>query len=147
MAALEALAELRRTTRAGSASGQAIEILATCLGTLRNEFRILAPYEAVDRAQKARPMSVRDAADLALTINRRFVEENKVDASINGEDFNVTARPASLVQVLDNLVHNACYWLGTQPAGLPRRLQIVLDGSRSRLLVADNGPGVHAEAS
>jgi C4-dicarboxylate-specific signal transduction histidine kinase len=145
-AALEALAHLRRAGRRDASAAQAIEVLETCLGTLRNEFRILAPYELVDRAQKAREFGVRDAAELALTINRRFIEESKVEATVEGEEFLIRGRPATIVQVLDNLVHNACSWLRAVPEGNARRLLIMLDPEQRRVLIADSGPGVHDEA-
>jgi signal transduction histidine kinase len=144
--ALEALADVRRALRNESRGGHALEILEVCLATLRKEFRILAPFEAVDRAQKAREFSVQDTAQLALTLNKRFIEESKVETAVDGDDFLVRGRPAAIVQVLDNLVHNACYWLGTLPAGRKRQLAIIVDSASRRIVVADSGPGVHAEA-
>jgi signal transduction histidine kinase len=145
-AALEALAKLRRGPRSDARTPGALEVLEACLGTLRNEFRILAPFEAVDRAQKAREFSVRDVAELALTINRRLIEENDIETIMEGQDFELRGRPSPIVQVLDNLVHNACYWLGTGPADHARRLLVRLDSGQRRVLVADTGPGVHEEA-
>jgi hypothetical protein len=145
-AALEALGDFRRETRGDARGGRALDVLETCLGTLRNEFRILAPYEAVDRAEKAREVSVRDAAQLALTINRELIEEDGLEVNVEGKDFRVRGRPAAIVQVLDNLVHNACYWLATRPRGQVRRLLVMLDPERRRAVVADSGGGVHEEA-
>jgi signal transduction histidine kinase len=48
--------------------------------------------------------------------------------------------------VLDNLVHNACYWLRAVPEGNARRLLVLLDPGQRRVLIADSGPGVHDEA-
>jgi hypothetical protein len=101
-AALEALADLRGEAPSGSGGARSLGVLEACLGTLRNEFRILAPYESVDRAQRAREFSVRDAAELALTINRRLVEEANVDAMLEGQGFQIRGRPAAIVQVFDN---------------------------------------------
>src|SRR5262249_9663642 len=62
-------------------------------------------------------------------------------------DFHVKVRPASLLQVLDNLVHNACYWVGTMAEGKPRRIAVVLAGEENRILVADTGPGIAEETA
>lgn len=43
--ALEALDTMRRR---GAAAGGALEVLEACLGTLRSEFRALAPYECAN---------------------------------------------------------------------------------------------------
>jgi C4-dicarboxylate-specific signal transduction histidine kinase len=144
-AALEALARLR-VLRGDTRTRQSLEVLGTCLETLSSEFRILAPYEAVERAQKLQGISAREAADLALTLNKRITDQNGVQAAVEGQDFQVKGQLASLVQILDNLVHNACYWLAALPGGRPRRLVILVSKTEKRIVVADSGPGVHEEA-
>jgi C4-dicarboxylate-specific signal transduction histidine kinase len=144
-AALEALARLR-VLRGDTRTRQSLEVLGTCLETLSSEFRILAPYEAVERAQKLQGISAREAADLALTLNKRMIDQNGVQAAVEGQDFQVKGQLASLVQILDNLVHNACYWLAALPEGRPRRLVILVSKTEKRIVVADSGPGVHEEA-
>jgi two-component system OmpR family sensor kinase len=60
---------------------------------------------------------------------------------VKGDDFVVTARPASLVQVFDNLIHNASMWLNT--ANEQKRLiGIEIDSNNNSVLISDNGPGV-----
>lgn len=145
-AANEALTQLRRLAPAGSRPLQAVNLLGTCLDTLKSEFRILAPYEAVDRSPKLTPVSLREAADLAVTINRRFIEANAVQACVLGEDFEVRARQAWVVQIMDNLVNNACYWLANTQPEAGRFLQITLDRAERQVLILDSGPGVHEEA-
>jgi C4-dicarboxylate-specific signal transduction histidine kinase len=63
-----------------------------------------------------------------------------------GEDFEVRARQSWVVQILDNLVNNACYWLASTQSEAERFLQIVLDRARRQVLIIDSGPGVHEEA-
>src|SRR5579885_352756 len=145
-AALEALGNLRRILSREDRQGPEIDVLESCLGTLKNEFRILAPFDAVARPDRPREFSVYEAANLAVTINRKFLEDNRVQTAIRGPEFKVTARLAPIVQVLDNLVNNACYWLGTLPAGVSRPLEIILDSSQRRVVVQDGGPGVLDEA-
>ena len=84
--------------------------------------------------------------ELALQLNRGFLQEEGIEAIVSGDDFQVRCRPASLVQVLDNLVHNSCYWTGTLPKHSIRRVGAVLDRDVRRVLVIDSGPGTHDEA-
>jgi signal transduction histidine kinase len=145
-ASQDALAGLSRTLRGNAPAAHAVDILDTCLGTLRNEFRILAPYESTGGMSRTRDFSIGDAVALAMTLNRRFLDEQKVKVTVEGDDFQVKGRAAAVVQILDNLVHNASYWLGTMRPGPPRRLLVSLDGRSSRVIVADNGPGIAEEA-
>jgi C4-dicarboxylate-specific signal transduction histidine kinase len=146
VAACESLNSLRTLTRGREREAEAVKAVENCLQTLRNEFRVLAPYEAVQRSQRAKPVSVREAAELALQLNRNLLEEDGIESAVSGDDFEVRCRPASLVQVLDNLVHNACYWTATVAKPAVRRIEVFLDADEQRILVADSGPGIHDEA-
>ena len=146
-AAVEALSEIRKLVRPADRNGPALSAMDTALQTLRHEFRVLAPYEVADRAQRTRSTSAREMAELALTLNRETFTAAGITAAIEGEDFLLKVRPSSLVQVLDNLVHNACYWVSVQAEGRPRRVAILLAGDEDRILVADTGPGIPAEAA
>jgi len=141
-AALDALGDIRHLGRGDSEVAQAIRTLDACLGTLRNEFRVLAPYEAGWRLQRTQPASVRDAAELALKLNDHLIEEYGITTAIEGDDFPIVARSASLVQAFDNVVHNACTWLaGTNGT---RRISITIIRMTATVLISDTGPGVPA---
>lgn len=139
-AALEALGKLRGLGRGDSEIAVALRTLDACLGTLRNEFRVLAPYEAGWRLQRTATLSVRESAELALKLNEHLIDEIDISVEIEGDDFNVTARPASLAQVFDNLVHNACTWLEGRQA--PRRIMLSLDSANRTAKISDTGPGI-----
>jgi len=126
--------------------GDAIRAMQHCLQTLRNEFRVLAPYESVQRSQQYSAVSVRDAAGLAFQLNREQFQTNAIEWEVEGDDFDVRCRSASLVQVLDNLVHNACYWTATRLAQAVRQIGIVIDSGTRTVIVVDSGPGVSDEA-
>jgi C4-dicarboxylate-specific signal transduction histidine kinase len=144
-AAFDALAGVRRLLRPAERAGPALSALEASLQTLRNEFRVLAPYEAVERAQRTRSVSVREMAELAVTLNREALNGAGIAVAVEGGDFLVKVRPASLVQVLDNLMHNACYWVGAMAAGATRRIAILLVEEENRVLVVDTGPGIAEE--
>jgi C4-dicarboxylate-specific signal transduction histidine kinase len=137
------LEQLERMSRTDTADG-ALSAIAVCLRTLRSEFRVLAPHETAGRADRMRPTSVLDAANLALLLNKHILASAGIDASIRGEDFEVRSRPAAVVQILDNLIHNASHWVGVG-VNDDRRLAIVLRGDAGHVLVTDSGPGIHPE--
>ncbi len=126
--------------KVGSEVADAVRTLDACLGTLRNEFRVLAPYEAGWHLQRILPMSMRESARLALKLNEYLINSNTITVDIKGNDFDVMARPASLVQVLDNLVHNACVWLAGWRGS--RCITIMLDDEQRTVSIADTGPGI-----
>lgn len=146
-AAVDAVGDIRALLRPADRSGPAITALEAALQTLRNEFRVLAPYEAAERAQRSRNTSAKETGELALTLNSEALTAAGIEVGIEGQDFTVKVRPASLVQVLDNLVHNAWYWVGTLAEGKPRRVGVILDADEGKILVADSGPGVPEESS
>jgi C4-dicarboxylate-specific signal transduction histidine kinase len=143
--ALDSLEAIRPAIRSNERASRALGVLDACLGALRNEFRVLAPYESVERAQKEGRIDLHEAVELALSLNEEGLAKARIKVGLEGNTFSIRAKPASVVQVLDNLVHNASYWLGVSEQS-QRRLGILLDGENRTVLVADNGPGVHESA-
>lgn len=140
-AAFTALGELKSSGNIGLLTP--FRVLETCLTTLRNELRLLAPFETIRRAEPSKELSVRDVAKLALTLNQNIPGFTSVEWSIEGQDFNAKAREGSVAQAIDNLMNNAAYWASTRNQA---RVGIVLVPSHKAVLIVDNGPGVHKEA-
>jgi C4-dicarboxylate-specific signal transduction histidine kinase len=138
------LEQLERLPRTDAAASGPLSTIAACLRTLRSEFRVLAPYETAGRADRMRPTSILDAVNLALLLNKHLLASADVEASICGDDFEVRSRPAAIVQIVDNLIHNASYWLSLG-GNEDRRLAVVLRAEAGQLLVTDSGPGIHPE--
>lgn len=124
---------------------EARETLRTVLSTLRNEFRVLAPYETVRRRARAQGFSVSSLATVALRLNDRILTDNRVSAGLTGDDFEILARGTEVLQILDNLVHNAAYWVGTTPEDTERKLLIRLDSGDQSVAVFDSGPGLNPD--
>jgi signal transduction histidine kinase len=142
----EALAVMRRT-RGATSLDVALGKIDVALETLRNEFRILAPYEMTGPAPRAKRVRVREIVELALELNRGLLARAEISAGVDGEDWEARLKVTPLLQILDNLVHNACSWVSTSPPGTARRIGIILDRQRARILVADSGPGVEDEVA
>jgi len=146
-AAVDAVADVRTLLRPADRSGPAITALEAALMTLRNEFRVLAPYESAERAQRSRSTSAKEIGELALSLNMAAMTAASISVGVEGQDFTIKVRPASLVQVLDNLVHNAWYWVSTLSEDKPRRVGVILNADEGKILVADSGPGVPEEST
>lgn len=140
-AALEALAALRRDP----SDVARLQVLEACLGTLRNEFRVLAPYEASGRVQRTAALDVREALEVALQLNEELLEKTGAEVTVEGNSFIVKMRPASLIQVFDNLLFNACFWLSSAEA--PKQVLVRLIPEAFRVVVADSGPGIAEEVA
>ncbi len=139
-AALAALRNLRDLNKGDSLASEAIRTLDACMGALRNEFRVLAPYEAGWRMQRTVPVSAYESVGLAFKLNEYLIRSAGIAVEIEGDDFDIMARPASLVQILDNLVHNACVWLEGWH-GL-RHIKVALDKNVRTITITDTGPGI-----
>lgn len=140
IAARSLLDELRTTMRGNVAALTAISSLEACIETLRNETRVLAPYEASIRLQPIRMMKILEPIQTAIILNKQLLASTALSLQIQGTDFEVVGRPAPLVQVFDTLLNNACNWLGTRPGA--RYVRIVLDPDARSVTLTDNGPGI-----
>jgi C4-dicarboxylate-specific signal transduction histidine kinase len=147
MTAVEALGMFRRhrTTTERQAEAALAKIEAA-LETLRSEFKVLAPYEMTRRALKPRRVSIKEIAELGIELNRGLLAKWRIKADVDGNDWEAMVMSTPLLQILDNLVHNACLWVSTVPSET-RRIGIVLAPEGNRLLVADTGPGIDEEVA
>lgn len=143
--AVEAAGELRGAT--GGQAESALRRIEAALETLRSELRVLAPYHVVGRSPRPRLVSMKETAELAIELNRGLLKRWDIEGLVEGPDWSAKVAPTPLLQILDNLVHNACSWLGTVQAPLHRRLGLRMIPSASALVVADTGPGIDDEVA
>lgn len=134
------LGELRVTCRGNATTQSAINSLEACIEALRNETRVLAPYEAGIRLQRIRLMRILEPIQTAVALNKQFLASATISLEIQGTDFEVAGRPAPLVQVFDNLINNACNWLETSAGA--RCIRVILDPVARTVTLTDNGPGI-----
>lgn len=135
------LHELRTASRGQKQLHAQVEAVAACLIGLRNEFRSLAPYAASYRTERTRLVSIDEPIQKAALVNQRVRETVGVLLEMSGEPFDVAGRPAALVQALDNLFNNACFWLSSQPIR-KRVLRVRMNAQARTVSVEDTGPGV-----
>lgn len=125
----------------------AVAKVEAALGTLRAEFRILAPYEMQGRAERRRRFNVRTLAKLALGLHEETLRSLRIEAEILGDDWTLKDRPTPFLQIIDNLVHNAVWWVGNHAPSDSRHVAIRVDSIGKRILVMDSGPGVDPEVA
>ncbi|MBI2570481.1 MAG: ATP-binding protein [Candidatus Schekmanbacteria bacterium] len=147
VAASESIGVLRKLASRDEYARAAVGVLDASIETLRSEFRVLAPYEMMGRTERARPVSMHGLARLAIELNSGALSTARAEGTVLGEDWNLRTRPTPVLQMLDNVVHNACTWLVGMPEDAPRRVAVVLVPGMSRVLVVDSGPGIDAEAA
>lgn len=114
---------------------------------LRSEFRNLAPYGMLRQEPRARQVNLKHAAQFVYDLNKETIANKRVAATIDGKEWSMRIRNVPLVQILDNLVNNACDWLSSGSSSGEPRVGIVFVPEKSLLLVADNGPGIDVDLS
>jgi len=145
VAAGDLLLDLRNASRGNSQMQQAVEALGACIHGLRNEFRALAPYEAGYRIQRTRLVEIMEPVQTAALLNQRVRQAVGISLEVSGTSFEVAGRPASLVQVFDNIFTNACTWLERQQS--MRFIRVRLDAQARTVSIEDTGPGIPVDMS
>jgi signal transduction histidine kinase len=139
-AACALLRDLRTISKGNTVALNAISSLEACIDALRNEIRVLAPYEAGIRLQRIRLMKILEPIQTAIVLNKQLLNSAAISLDIQGTDFEVAGRPAPLVQVFDNLINNACNWLEARTGA--RCIRIILDPEARTVTMTDSGPGI-----
>lgn len=130
----------------GSLRQATIDSLREQLKTLHK--RIAAFDELTgEKRQSKSTFDLADLVDDVLSNHLREFERHGFVVEFQRPDaqFPVKAVRGMVIQILENLVVNAAYWLKQQKRFEPRftpHLRIVLDGADRSLTVEDNGPGV-----
>ena len=78
-------------------------------------------------------------------MGRGQIHENNINVEIREpeESLLVMMRRGALTQVFNNLIDNACYWLGRKSEENDRKLRIIILADERAVLISDNGPGIH----
>lgn len=130
----------------GSLRQATIDSLREQLKTLHK--RIAAFDELTgEKRQSKSTFDLADLVDELLSNHCREFERHGIAVTFERPDapFMVKAVRGMVIQILENLIVNAAYWLKQQKRfepGFAPRLAIVLDAADRSLTVEDNGPGV-----
>lgn len=93
--------------------------------------------------QRRKNIRVKEIVEKVERIYRRLLNKESIRFTINsiGSPLVANTTDAVLLQLLLNLFDNAVYWL--QQTSIPdKKIEVLLDGSKGRMIFSDNGPGI-----
>ncbi|MDX9714197.1 MAG: ATP-binding protein [Dissulfurispiraceae bacterium] len=93
--------------------------------------------------QRRKSIRVKDIIEKVERIYRRLLKKEEIQFTINSIGSPLVARTtdAVLLQLLLNLFDNSVYWL-QQTSKEDKKIEILLDGNKGRMIFSDNGPGI-----
>ena len=96
--------------------------------------------------QRRKSIRVKEIVEKVERIYQRLLNKESIKLSINpiGSPLIAKTTDAVLLQLFLNLFDNAIYWL-QQTSQKDKRIEILLDGNKCRMIFSDNGPGVNDE--
>ena len=99
--------------------------------------------------QRPHAINVKELLEKVIRIYSDAFRRNSIKVAIeeDGLPLRVKCTDAVLMQVFINLLDNSLYWLTVNVLrkGESRQIKIVLDGDNSKIIYADNGPGIAEE--
>ncbi len=93
--------------------------------------------------QRRKSIRVKEIVEKVERIYRRLLKKEAIQFTINslGSPLVAKTTDAVLLQLFLNLFDNAVYWL-QQTSKSDKRIEILLDGNKCRMIFSDNGPGI-----
>lgn len=148
--ALRTIADARVRGNAAGV-GSTLSVLDAQLKTLQKRLKVLDPLSTSARQTKE-TFELVDwirtiLTDYAPQLERRKIARN-MSTMPKGCTLRVHAVRGMIVQVIENLLSNAAYWLAQERqyrGPFEPRVDIVVDCDRKQVRITDNGPGVPRE--
>ena len=93
--------------------------------------------------QHRKSIRVKEIVEKVKRIYRRLLKKETIEFEIKSHGSPLVARTtdAVLLQLFLNLFDNAVYWL-QQTSKSDKKIEILLDGNKGRMIFSDNGPGI-----
>lgn len=122
-----------------------VEALGVTLEALRDLVLALGPMFYIRRRTSEKSLDVKTVIEHALLLNKGQIQENNIVVEIRELEgsLSVMMRRGALTQVFNNLIDNACYWLGRKSEENDRKLRLIILAEDRAVLISDNGPGIH----
>lgn len=117
-----------------------IKALRYIFDSLKNEIALLSIARYVRKAPENQQVRVREVLKMSLDAHGTGIDENKIQVEYpDGDDFTAKISPASLSQVLDNVIANAVYWLNCKTEIDDRKLGISVNSQNRTITISNNG--------
>ena len=117
-----------------------VKALRLNFDALKNEIALLGATRYVRKPQGDLQISVMDTVNSVLDINKSHILEYKIKVKPPADDFMANISMASLSQVLDNIISNACYWLSKTTQTNDRKMSIQIYPDDRTVVISNNGP-------
>ena len=126
---------------------EAIEMLTVLdenLSVVYEEMQIIQPLFKFQR-KSIQNVSVYDSIEKVKKYFRRDLE-SRIEVSVQRDnDIVVVTNVGLILQVLINILDNSIYWVN-KGEGSPMKIIFKIDSTNNTLIIADNGPGIRADA-
>lgn len=141
--ALDALGRLKKFLEPLSPKiKKELDLLYSSLEALRNDIRLLGPMFYVKKVANEKELDIRKIIENTIALQERWLEKESIQVEIQGESFIVKMREGSCMQIFNNLIDNAIFWLSRKSELDKRHIRILLDTKTSSVFVSDSGSGV-----
>lgn len=119
-----------------------VDTIGSVLEALRNDIRLLGPMFYIKRVANDKELNIREVIDNTISLQENALDKEKIDIEVVGESFKIKMREGSCMQIFNNLIDNAVYWLSRKSENDAKSLKIILDYKTNSVFVSDSGPGV-----
>lgn len=119
-----------------------IDIIYGALEALRNDIRLLGPMFYIKKVAREKPLDIKQIVENTVALQQHWIKKESIIVEIIGNSFIVTMREGSCMQIFNNLIDNAIFWLSRKSEVDKRTIKIILDSINDTVYLTDNGPGV-----
>ncbi|HRI33022.1 MAG TPA: ATP-binding protein [Saprospiraceae bacterium] len=119
-----------------------VDTISSALEALRNDIRLLGPMFYIKKVAKEKELDIRQVIDNTLLLQDNPIIKGNILVGVSGESFKVLMREGSCMQIFNNLIDNAIYWLSRKSEEDDKKLEIIIDYKTYSVFVSDSGPGV-----
>lgn len=119
-----------------------IDAIGGALEALRNDIRLLGPMFYIKKVAREKALDIRQVIENTLSLQEHWIKKESISVEITGDAFAVTMREGSCMQIFNNLIDNAIFWLSRKTELDKRQIKFIMDSKSSTVYVSDNGSGV-----
>ncbi len=141
--ALDALGRLKKFLEPPSAKiKKELDLIYSSLEALRNDIRLLGPMFYVKKVANEKELDLKQIIQNTLALQERWLQKEAIHVEIQGATFIVKMREGSCMQIFNNLIDNAIFWLARKSELDKRNIRIILNSRTFSVFVSDTGSGV-----
>lgn len=117
-----------------------VRALRNSFNQLKNEVALISTSRLVKRPPESEQTSVRKTLERSLDAHKTYIDAYKISVEFpDGDDFVVDISEASMSQVLDNVIDNACYWVKQNSMTNDRKICLDVNANARTVVISDSG--------